>query len=128
VAWLLGLTHTPLALWLIPLAPLIGLCFAALGLIMTALAPSYDFFMYYFTLVVTPMGFLSGVFFPVSQLPPALQLVSAVLPLSHAVDLARPLLFGEVPQNIWLHVSVMLAYLVAGFYLALALMRRRLLG
>ena len=74
------------------------------------------------------MGFLSGVFFPVAQLPHALQVVSAVLPLSHAVDLARPLLFGEVPQDIGLHAAVLAAYLVAGFYLALALMRRRLLG
>ena len=40
---------------------------------MTALAPGYDFFMYYFTLVLTPMVLLSGVFFPVEQMPAALQ-------------------------------------------------------
>jgi lipooligosaccharide transport system permease protein len=128
VVWALGLSNSLLSLWVIPVVMLTGLTFAALGLNISALAPSYDFFMYYFTLVVTPMGFLSGVFFPVSQLPSALQIVSAALPLSHAVDLARPLLFGEVPQNILLHTGVMLAYLIAGFYLALALMRRRILG
>ena len=32
---------------------------------MNALAPSYDFFTYFFTLVLTPMLLLSGVFFPV---------------------------------------------------------------
>jgi lipooligosaccharide transport system permease protein len=69
VIWLLGLSHSLLSLWVIPLALLVGLCFAAVGLIMTALAPSYDFFMYYFTLVVTPMMLLCGVFFPASQLP-----------------------------------------------------------
>ena len=94
---------------LIPLALLIGLCFAAVGLIMTALAPSYDFFMYYFTLVITPMMMLSGVFFPVDQLPSALQIVSALLPLTHAIDLARPLLNGVVPGNIALHIAVILA-------------------
>jgi lipooligosaccharide transport system permease protein len=52
-----------------------GLAFAALGLIVTALAPSYDFFMYYFTLFVTPMTLLSGVFFPVEQLPAAFQAI-----------------------------------------------------
>ena len=67
--WLLGLSHSVLSLWLIPLALLVGLCFAALGLIMTALAPGYDFFMYYFTLAITPMMLLSGVFFSVTQLP-----------------------------------------------------------
>lgn len=121
VIWLLGLSHSPLSLWLIPLALLVGLCFAALGLIMTALAPSYDFFMYYFTLVITPMMMLSGVFFPVAQLPTLLQNVSAILPLTHAIDLVRPLLNGTSPENIWLHIAVILAYTLAGFYLSLVL-------
>lgn len=126
VIWLLGMSHTLLSLWTIPLALLIGLCFSALGLIMTALAPSYDFFMYYFTLVITPMMMLSGVFFPVEQLPAALQHVSALLPLTHAIDLARPLLSAAMPQHILLHLLVLVAYTVAGFYISLVLVRRRL--
>lgn len=126
VIWLMGMSHTWLSLWTIPLALLIGLCFAALGLIMTALAPSYDFFMYYFTLVITPMMMLSGVFFPVEQLPAALQTVSAMLPLTHSIDLARPLLNGAMPVNIGLHLLVLVAYTVAGFYISLVLFRRRL--
>ena len=126
VVWLFGLAHGGLALWVIPLALLIGLCFAAIGLIMTALAPSYDFFLYYFTLVITPMMLLCGVFFPVAQLPPALQMLSAVLPLSHAIDLARPLLNGEIPARATLHVAVLCIYTLAGYYLSLVLFRRRL--
>jgi lipooligosaccharide transport system permease protein len=126
VVWLLGLSHSPLTLWLIPLALLIGLCFAALGLIMTALAPSYDFFMYYFTLVVTPMMLLCGVFFPVAQLPPLLQDVSALLPLTHAVDIARPLMMGAIPGSTPLHIAVLLGYTLCGFYVSLVLFRRRL--
>jgi lipooligosaccharide transport system permease protein len=126
VIWILGLSHTLLSLWTIPLALLIGLCFAALGLIMTALAPSYDFFMYYFTLVITPMMMLSGVFFPVSQLPEVLQNVAVLLPLTHAIDLVRPLLNGLLPGNIMLHLAVILAYTLTGFYLALILFRHRL--
>jgi lipooligosaccharide transport system permease protein len=126
VAGLLGLTHALLALWLIPLALLVGLCFASIGLIMTALAPSFDFFMYYFTLVVTPMMLLCGVFFPVTQLPPLFQQLAAVLPLTHAVDIARPLMSGLVPPGAWLHAAVLLAYAAAGFYVALVLFRRRL--
>jgi hypothetical protein len=64
-----GFAASPLALAAIPVIFLTGLCFAALGLIMTALAPSYDFFMYYFTLVITPMTLLSGVFFPRASCP-----------------------------------------------------------
>lgn len=127
VAAALGLIDSPLALWTLPLVFLAGLAFAALGLIMTALAPSYDFFMYYFTLFITPMTLLSGVFFPVEQLPAAFQALSAVLPLSHAVALARPLFSGEVPAQAGLHVAVLAGYAFAAFWLALGLARRRLL-
>jgi len=127
VIWALGLATSPLSLWVLPLIFLVGLSFGGLGLIVTALAPSYDFFMYYFTLFVTPMALLSGVFFPVDQLPAAFQMISTALPLSHAVQLARPLLLGQVPQDILLHVVALALYALAGFYLALVLARRRLL-
>jgi len=126
VIWLLGLSHSPMSLWMIPLALLVGLTFAAIGLIMTALAPAYDFFMYYFTLVITPMMLLCGVFFPVAQLPAGMQVVASVLPLTHAVDLARPLMVGDTPPQVLLHVGVLLAYTLAGFYVSLVLFRRRL--
>jgi lipooligosaccharide transport system permease protein len=127
IIWLLGLSHSPLLLWLIPLTVLIGLTFGALGLTMTALSPSYDFFLYYFTLAITPMVLLCGVFFPVTQLPPFLQQVSAVLPLTHAIELARPLVNSRVPEGALLHVAVLAAYAGVGFYAALVLTRRRLL-
>jgi len=125
VIWLVGL-HSPLSLWIIPLAMLVGLCFAALGLIVTALAPAYDFFMYYFTLVITPMVLLCGVFFPVDQLPPLLQTVSSALPLTHAINLARPLLNDLVPAHFMWHIAVLLGYSLAGFYVSLVLFRKRL--
>ena len=85
------------------------------------------FFMYYFTLVITPMVLLCGVFFPVTQLPPLLQTVSAFLPLTHAIELVRPLLLGTIPKNILLHLVMLFAYGSTGFVLALGLTRRRLL-
>jgi len=60
VAMLLGGVQTPETAWLaLPVVFLTGLCFAAIALVVCALAPSYDFFIYYFTLLVTPM-FLAG--------------------------------------------------------------------
>ena len=126
VVWLLGLSHSPLGLWVVLLLPLFGVAFAGPGLAVTALAPSYDFFMYYFTLVITPMAMISGVFFPVEQLPQALQVASALLPLSHAVALARPLLLGAVPDQVLLHLVVLLAYAGGGLYAATVLFRKRL--
>jgi len=127
VVWVLGLSHSLLSLWLLALVPLVGLVFGALSLITTALAKSYDFFTYYFTLVITPMNLLCGVFFPVEKLPPAFQSIAVVLPLTHAVEIARPLLLGKIPEGIALHVLVLLAYAAAGFYAASVLFRRRLL-
>ena len=127
VAAALGLVPSLLALAVVPLIFLTGLAFAGLGLIMTALSPSYDFFMYYFTLCVTPMMLLCGVFFPLDQLPAAAQAAAQLLPLTHAVSLARPLVGGEVPPSWALHVAVLAVYAVGSFYVALALTRRRLL-
>ena len=127
VIMLLGFGHSWLAIWVLPLGFLTGLTFAAFGLVMTSLAPSYDFFTYFFTLVLTPMLLLSGVFFPVEQMPAALRTVAAFLPLSHAIDIARPLLDGRIPDDVLLHVAVLLAYALVAYYAALVLTRRRLL-
>ncbi len=127
VVWLLGLSGSVLSLWVIALLPLIGLTFGALALAVTAMARSYDFFMYYFTLLITPMNLLCGVFFPVEQLPAAFRAIAAFLPLTHAVAIARPLLLGQIPSNAVLHALVLLAYATAGFYAATVLFRRRLL-
>jgi lipooligosaccharide transport system permease protein len=127
VLWLFGLTESATAWLVIPLAFLIGLTFAGMALVMTALSPSYDFFMYYITLVTTPMLVLSGVFFPVEQLPVLFQTIAQLLPLTHAVELVRPLMSGVWPQDAFLHLAVLLAYGVVGYSIALMLLRRRLL-
>lgn len=126
VATLLGLCKSWLALAVIPLAVLVGFTFAALWLVMTAVSSSYDFFMYYFTLAITPMMLLCGVFFPLEQLPAALQTVAGVLPLTHAVIIARALMNDTLPGALLGHLAVLIAYALAGAYLALALTRRRL--
>jgi lipooligosaccharide transport system permease protein len=128
VIMVLGYGHSWLAVWVLPLGFVIGLTFGAFGLVMNSLAPGYDFFTYFFTLVLTPTLLLSGVFFPVEQMPPALRTAAAILPLSHGIDIARPLLSGKVPDHIVLHIAVLLAYACAAYYVALVLTRRRLLS
>src|SRR5690606_14558198 len=84
VVWALGLAPTAMSLWALAVIPVIGLAFAALGLAITAISPSYDFFMYYFSLFITPMAMLCGVFYPMDALPQAVQWFSQLLPLAHA--------------------------------------------
>jgi lipooligosaccharide transport system permease protein len=125
VAFGLGVTREPTLLAVLPVVVLTGLAFGALGLCVNAVARSYDFFSYYFTLVLTPMTFLSGVFFPVAQLPGWLQSVSAVLPLTAAIALARPLVLGQWPAEVMQPLAVLVAYSAGGFWLAAVLTRRR---
>lgn len=127
VMFLLGIGLHPHTLLTLPLLFLIGMTFASLGLVFNAIAQGYDFFTYYFTLVLTPMIFLSGVYYPVAQLPQWLQIVSQFLPLGAAVNLVRPLILGGWPATPLLDLGILLVYCIGGFYLATMLTRRRLL-
>jgi lipooligosaccharide transport system permease protein len=127
VATALGLVNSLMALWIVPVILLTGLTFAGLGLIMTALSPSYDFFMYYFTLAITPMMLLCGVFFPLEQLPALAQAAAQALPLTHAVALSRPLLQGAWPAHAGLHVLVLVIYAGVSYSIARHLLRKRIL-
>lgn len=122
----LQLVHGLRPLVVLPLLLLLGLSFAGVALVMTTLAKSYDFFTYYFTLALTPMSFLSGVFFPLQQLPAPLQTIAWCLPLSHAASLARGLVFGDPMPWPWLSVLVLAAYGVIGVSIASRLAYRRL--
>jgi len=124
---LFGYAKSLLALAAIPAVVLIGLAFGGLGLVINALASGYDFFSYYLTLVLTPMMMLSGVFFPMEQLPGVIQAIAMALPLYHGVEIVRPLLSGTLPAYLLLHIAVLAGYAAAGFYLATVLTRRRLL-
>lgn len=126
VASLLGVVHGPIALWVLPVAFLLGLSFAGLALVVTAVSKSYDFFLYYFTLVITPVLLLSGVFFPIDEMPAVIRSAADLLPLSHAVALVRPLMTGQPVADVLLHLAVPAVYAAASLWIAVRLVRRRL--
>jgi lipooligosaccharide transport system permease protein len=121
----LGISASPklLAAWLVLLGA--GVTFSCIALIFNALAQGYDFFTYYFTLFLTPMMFLSGVFFPREQLPASLRAASDWLPLTQAVELVRPMFMDQWPAEPLRGALVLAAYAVAAFGAALVLTRRR---
>jgi lipooligosaccharide transport system permease protein len=125
VMLLLGISHqwTLLLAW--PVLLLVGVTFACIAMIFTALAKGYDFFTYYFTLFLTPMMFLSGVFFPRDQLPGWVQAIAQWLPLGAAIDLVRPMFLGQMPAAPWRNLAVLLVCAVVSFWLAMGLMRKR---
>ena len=125
VATLLGAVAGVEALLCVPLLFLVGLAFAGPAIAVSAVSPSYDFFSYYITLVMTPMFILCGVFYPVSSLPEIAQHAVQALPLTHAVALIRPLVTGAPVGDAAVHVAVLAGFAVVGFYAAVALVRRR---
>ena len=121
----LGISHSPklIVAWLVLLGA--GMTFSCIALVFNALAKGYDFFTYYFTLFLTPMMFLSGVFFPREQLPGVVKAFSDWLPLTSAVELVRPLFMDQWPPQPWLHGAVLLVYTLGAFWITLVLTRRR---
>jgi lipooligosaccharide transport system permease protein len=122
---LLGIGHhwTLLLAW--PVLLLVGITFSCIAMVFTALAKGYDFFTYYFTLFLTPMMFLSGVFFPREQLPHWVQAIAQWLPLGAAIDIVRPLFMGQLPAAPWRNLAILIVTATLSFWLAMALMRKR---
>lgn len=127
VAAALGAVHDLRALWVLPVALLVGYTFGAMALVVTSYARSFDFFMYYSTLVITPMFLLSGVFFPLTVMPAWVQGLAQVLPLVHAVEVVRPLMAGLPLGDPLPHLAVLVLYGSAALAWAMSRLRRRLI-
>lgn len=123
----LGLLETPLAVGMLPLAFVVGIMFGAMGMAWTALAPSYAFFNYFFTLVIGVMFLFSGVFFPLEGLPRWTVTAAWFLPLTHAVVLMRALRTGEFDSAMWLDAAWLAVFTAIVFVLSVVLIRRRLI-
>lgn len=86
---------TPVAvLQLLPLVGVTAWLFASLGMVFTAFIKVIDMFSFFFTLFLTPMFILSGIFFPVEGMPIWAQAVAWVTPLYHCVNLAKAAVYG----------------------------------
>ena len=121
----LGIVQSWKVLLAWPILLVVGITFSCLALIFNALAKGYDFFTYYFTLFLTPMMFLSGVFFPLDNLPEAVRWLAMALPLTQAVALVRPLFMDQWPSNALLHLGILAAYASVAWVIALHLTRKR---
>jgi lipooligosaccharide transport system permease protein len=78
----------------VPAALLTGLAYAAPLTAFSSTQETDSAFPLIMRLGVIPSYLFSGTFFPVSQLPSALQVVAKLTPLWHGVDLCRSLSLG----------------------------------
>ncbi|MBO2520065.1 MULTISPECIES: ABC transporter permease [Limnochorda] len=124
-----GIVHSP---WAVPgtvvITLLTALIFTGPALAVGAAARAEEQLSYYFNLVITPMFFFSGVFFPLESLGPALRQVAQFLPLYHLVELARAFILGSPLPNLtthllWLGLFILISFLLPGRLLRDALER-----
>lgn len=124
-----GMMQGPL-IFIIPilmLVFLIGLLFSSMAMITTALSPSYEFFSYYFTLILTPMFFFAGIFFPLTKFPFFIQCLSYLLPLKYAVNLSRSFVSGNISYITLLGFPLLLALTIIFILIAVKLIEKRII-
>ena len=112
----------PASLAVLPFALLAGFLFASIGMCFTALTPNIETLNLPTFLFITPMFLFSGTFFPLSILPPVIQVIAYVfLPLTHVVLVARMLTLAQVTPQIL--ISLTWITVVSAFTFVLAVNR-----
>jgi lipooligosaccharide transport system permease protein len=123
-----GLIGSPFFVLIPFVAFLAGLTFSSIAMCFTAIAPNIDFFNYPAFLFITPMFLLSGTFFPIKDLPSFVQIMAyAFLPLTHAVNLSRGLMVGNLESFLLLSVVWLAVVTPVFFVLSINLMKRKLI-
>ncbi len=117
----LGLASSWWALAMIPVALLIALGFASLGMAVTSYFTTFQQ-MDWINIVLLPMFLFSATLFPISAFPEAVQWFIMALPLWHGVELMRQLSVGHFEASTAVHLT----YFVALSVLGIAFTTRRL--
>ncbi len=122
-----GAAESPLVVLALPVALLTGLAFAAPVTAMAARLEEDAAFAALQRFLVVPLFLFSGTFFPVTQLPVALEWFAYATPLWHGVTLARDLALGTVDGGAaLLHTGYLALWVAAGTWLATRALQRRL--
>lgn len=84
---------------LIPMLALVGFLVAlpcgAMGLLATALVNNINQFQTVYSFIIAPLYFLSGIFFPISEMAAPVRIVAEFFPLIHGVRLAQAFFWNK---------------------------------
>lgn len=103
--------------WLIvPLALgvmfLIAMLFTMVGLMLATKIRDFQSFPLIINFVVFPLFFLSGAIFPLEGIPPGLDIVTKLNPLTYGIDLLRLLLIGNGFYQPLMTLSILISLLI----------------
>ncbi len=92
----LGVTLTPLmVLQLVPILIIISLSLSGLGILVASRMRSQQGFQIIVQIIIFPLIFLSGVFFPVNNVPTWMAVISKIDPMTYGVDAIRQLFLSK---------------------------------
>jgi ABC-2 type transport system permease protein len=101
LAPLIGVTvDGALILKLIPLLIIVSMCMSGFGILLASRMRSMQGFQLLTQIILMPLVFLSGVFFPVNNVPTWLEVISKINPLTYGVDAIRQAFLGAVDGGI----------------------------
>lgn len=80
---------------LIPVVAILSTGLSGLGLVLASFIKSQQAFQLLGQVVIFPLIFLAGVFFPVNQVSSAVEVISKLNPLTYGVDAVRQVLLGS---------------------------------
>ena len=109
----LGIATSWWALAMVPVAVLIALGFAAVGMAVTNWFTTFQQ-MDLINIVLLPMFLFSATLFPIDVYPQAIQWFIRAMPLWHGVELMRQLSIGVFTDATWVHLAYFVVMSVAG--------------
>jgi ABC-2 type transport system permease protein len=85
---------------LVPIVFILSIALSGLGLLVASYMRSQQGFQLLIQLLIFPLIFLAGVFFPINQAPEWLQVVSKFNPLTYGVDAIRQVMIGSADPRV----------------------------
>jgi lipooligosaccharide transport system permease protein len=107
---------------------LTGLMFATISLYITSFVKTINHFNFYFTGFISPMFFFSGVVFPTQNLPPVIQPVVEIVPLTHSVRLVRAVCTNQYHLSLLFDLTYIIAFIIIVGFFAVKRLRKRLVN
>lgn len=100
-----------------------SLSFFGIGFILASIMPTVRTAQVVGNVLLYPMMFLSGGFFPLEMFPKVIQKVAAFIPLTYVVNLLRGLWFGDAWSQHLTDVIVLVVMLAAGVLISVKFFR-----
>ncbi len=117
--------------WLIPLLGIVGFLVAlpcgAMGLLSTALVKNINQFQTVYSFLIAPLYFLSGIFFPISEMSAPVRWVAEFFPLIHGVRLAQAVFWNkDILETFMIHGGILVLQSIVLCWWAYTQIRKKL--